>query len=917
MSSVRWGFLLTIDGCPFIFGTQDVTEVPDPVTPESGADFAYDLSLDASYIQGALVSPMGDPANGISALSWSETIIPFEGDVEVDGLSFYLHDVLYNDERLITKLATREPVDMTQCLLSATIDDTDTSFTVDNGSAFPSGDQVVYIEREAIRCSGRSGNTFTVAASGRGYYGSRAVSHIADSGNIYYPKVFADFPSFSHRRVVLWCIDHTGDGLARPLWRGYISRSPRLAEKGTMYELQCEHFWTREKNENFGQTPGLAQLRGFNAYGVGVTIYLDTNSPLKSSPPAGVEYPVYGDYSTCLNDGVQAPLMESIRAGTLAASLRVALSSLDGGTKLVVRSEVDPGGCLLGVGSRSAYSPSFPYPLSTNYYMSVTVPGTPQCLVVLRMGRDDELLPLTTTRGFTATLGETSYVDSTFTTATQRTLIWDVGDDTQAVFYASSLAENSTDCPSGGPAAIGRAEFVSRQTGRTTFQESGFAGSSAAYTGIGSSIGGGGDNILLFTQTLTVREGVSIRSEHVIYAFKRGFFNAFSFVPLIDTRNWDWTHRNVDYCAHVSAGPGLGRSWLLDGSQRTGELLCDNLKIHGLALTVRDSRILPVAMVVPNESTTTVATLTTADYVGKPEYTELADHLVNTVSIETAGGKILVRDQESIALYGQTRTVTANVAGIDDAALSTATPLEVGLSALGRLTGLWRHPPKQVTVTVSLQRFYATIYAGDFVKVSDWLAPSGTGTRGLSEALGQVKSRSIDLGEGTLKLEVILYRAKRVVGYAPAARVASRSGATLTIATSYLGSVSTAGGASEYTTATDYAGSNLSWYQGTANDGGTGWFAAGDKVRLITRGSTTLTTEGGLEVQSVNAATKQVVLTTTPSTTISSANDLIDLVYDDYSTSSPTAGQKVFGWIADGTPPVIDGTADKAKVWAP
>ena len=70
--------------------------------------------------------------------------------------------------------------------LSTGIGSTDTTFTLSAGSSFPDGTVgpfVVTFEagksaEEKVLCASRSGNTFTVAASGRGYDGTAAAAHV-------------------------------------------------------------------------------------------------------------------------------------------------------------------------------------------------------------------------------------------------------------------------------------------------------------------------------------------------------------------------------------------------------------------------------------------------------------------------------------------------------------------------------------------------------------------------------------------------------------------------------------------------------------------------------------------------------------------------------------------------------------------
>ncbi len=72
--------------------------------------------------------------------------------------------------------------------LSSDITSAAASITVADGSAFPSGAGRIKIDNELIKISSRSGNTFTVASSGRGIEGTAAAAHSTDAvvaGNNY------------------------------------------------------------------------------------------------------------------------------------------------------------------------------------------------------------------------------------------------------------------------------------------------------------------------------------------------------------------------------------------------------------------------------------------------------------------------------------------------------------------------------------------------------------------------------------------------------------------------------------------------------------------------------------------------------------------------------------------------------------
>jgi hypothetical protein len=116
----------------------------------------------------------------------------------------------------------------------------------------------------------------------------------------------------------------------------------------------------------------------------------------------------------------------------------------------------------------------------------------------------------------------------------------------------------------------------------------------------------------------------------------------------------------------------------------------------------------------------------------------------------------------------------------------------------------------------------------------------------------------------------------------------------------------------------DYAG-------GTDGLGGTGTgvqtlFAAGDRVELLTRDATTLTSEDRIISTITWTGTEwRIAFTVALSAGMQAAIAAgpVDIRGSAYATSGLTSAQKDYMHIADDATLVIDGTADRARVIAP
>jgi hypothetical protein len=222
----------------------------------------------------------------------------------------------------------------------------------------------------------------------------------------------------------------------------------------------------------------------------------------------------------------------------------------------------------------------------------------------------------------------------------------------------------------------------------------------------------------------------------------------------------------------------------------------------------------------------------------------------------------------------------------------------IAARVLTRIIQLWGDPVAQVRWTTSLEN-YSLAFLGDFVSITDQTAPNGNGTRGLSSAPVYLTGKTINLGAGTITWEGLLLPYS--YGYAPAVKVASISSATLTIAGSYI------------TGSTDYS-------RAGGTDRGISDFAAGDRVKLVERNTTTYTYYDAV-ISSVNAGASTITLTAAPggSWPAAASGGWVDLVQNDWGVSGLQASQKNYAYCGGGNAAegAVASTSEKSRRWAP
>jgi hypothetical protein len=782
---------------------------------------------------------------------------------------------------VVTYLCTQAVESIAYSNLSQNLNSSNTTIHLVDASKLPAPSTAIYLDREAIYCDARDtgASTYSATGSGRGYYNSKAATHSLVTEDNQVCEVYGSFPWVMRRRVALWFIG--SDLVATRLWGGYCNRSPRLSGDGASWELQCDHAWTVVKQQKAGIPEAITKLRGFCTTGA----YLETRTDDDAVHRTDVGLPAstYNTLPELLRaiTGIAVAAHEANTGTTNTLALDV--SPVGQGIKVTARTTRSLASMRLTIGEHTAGGSSTRS--SGNRYFDFTLDYAPAAFVALDQTRS-LTYRVTTTRGFPSTSGWNNagaITDTPYATSISRVLSGKLSDNI-AEFWPST--HSTTD-------------------GTITATVRVYAGSA-----FGQQI----TSRIYCDEQLQLHRVTRVTAQHWIYGLRRGVIELSDFDQLFDTRDWDWTAN--DRAIEFVSGELAGAEWALDGSYSLGDLVSNQCKLSGVMLRTSGSRLCFAPVSPALQTTSTTYSLTTSDWVlgSPPRWERWSDQLVNSVEVEAGDLKVVVNDRRSQARYGDLGTKKQiKLLGKPYRQVTGDSPSTLRNVLLSRYLNLLAYEISRCTVTVSLQ--WATrLYLGDYVTVTDTRLPNGSGNRGMSSAVLQVVGRNLRLerGRGHLELELIDWQRPRRVGYSPCIRVTGITSATLTAGSDY---VYASGGSST----TDYAGSDLSGYSGTANDRGVSKFVAGDKVKLIERDNTSPATPESATVSSVIAATGKIVLTGAPSAswaTLIAGGGVVDLIYDDYSTSGLQTAQKNYAWIAEEDSEVIGGTSDSAKRWS-
>lgn len=873
-------FAITIDGCLY-----------------AAASLGCPTSVTSSYDwpAGVVVLPGTLPAESVGKLSWDESIKPTTGDLNVSGMTLAFDEAtatsgVANGRKVWSWMFSRRNRAMRSAKINASVTSTDTSITVASDPGFGTGAQVIWIDREAINCSSYNAGTktFTVAASGRGYLGTRAADHNADPANAFTPLVWDEFPNPQRRRAIVWMIE---GGVATPLWRGYVGRAPRLTSDGKRWELQLDHAWTTQQQSPLGPSKTTTRLIGYQPETFSVVAWQlgfagSTINRFEAITEASTTWPeTLEEVCQSIVDKINAQL--AIASPAITGSLRWSItdrrprfdSSLDVfHTLSCVPRIAGPGSSVprsVGTGQVNATELStglwaaqqdWPYQIRGAHF--ALIPNAVNTVTI------DDIAGIPTSGLVTAN------TDGTGITRVQWVL---QGDDEDG--YAFHLALTGVDT------ATRRVGGVFRR----------------------SSVSGRVDVLAnaLFTAVTPVSIATRVESTHWLYAIRRGALStAYGIGDQADPRDWSWD--TADRVVGSTGGESsVSRVWVFDGSTTLGEFVKDASTLDVCPVAIRDSYLTFDVIDPPLESDAAEYTidLTAGEgiHLSVPGYSTQPEGIYNAVSIKREDApSVTVNNQTSIALYGISRPLEVEVKGAVASIVEGKSPFELARGMLSRVLGMWSEPVELVTVTVPYtavtQAFLCSI-----VSVTSRVLPNGEGLRDQTLTVtrkGRVIGRALDAQSGTMRLEVLCFP-HRVSGYAAAARVDSFSSNKVFLANLYM---------PEASTATNYAG--------TSSDGGASRWQVGDVVRFRVFDDALTGEEGGWEIIDVDPGAGSITLSADPSggatdwVALLAGGALVEVVSDDYDASPAiSTTQQGYAYIGSRTAGTLDG--DPLKEWAP
>lgn len=930
------GYWLVIDGFPRALGTKDLPTVTTYYPTD-------EAPVGLSHTPGRLAWPTG---------SIDEQIEPVTGALRAGSMTFTLVDD--PADPVLDQYLSLDPRRITTATVASSITSTSTSITLNatvpssiTGLSYPA---VVWIDEEAILCSGYAANVLTVTT--RGYYGTRASAHRVDTELGQYPEVWGTFPFGVGRRVVLYAVDDSDLASATAVWRGYL-RAPRLAREGAAYELPCEHLSTWEMQRPAGGLTYTTRLRGFNTRACHFRFHIPESyggqdgegfvSSWHVWASGGFDGP-YGSTWAHLDDFLQ---WSRDTLATRLAGTQINGAGPSKGAQGAVSVRIDRVGNTVtfecGSNATGATILTWQPSVSIRMFGQVTEAAAPSRTSNIHRGSivmqfpqvalrtttiSPRALPVERLDGLPTTFdGATTYGDGIFATRIRPVLSAPYDDSTRLLLLPESSSTNDATV-GGGPAITCTGRYISSRGGgavasglqRKLLVDAGY--SEAGYA-IRRDIGNTESWIdkplkLAYTQWVT--------TDHWIYGIKRALQDA-NVSTGSDSRNWDWAEASA--VAELTAGDLSSREWFLDGTRTIKDLLGDTLTLDGCALSTGPYGRLKIVPVQPSrqhwgttdfaQEIDCVPSSTRTNIVNgcKPGWSTLADALTNVVTLatDTVEG-VTVQDVRSFQRYGQRSKLELKVDGVPLDRRSGEDPRAIAQRLLQRITGIWSEPVFQVTLTIPAvdksgnALWYGdttrALYPGRFVVLRNaFNVPDGTGSRSLDLRGVFVAGRRVNLSNNTIDLTLWLLR--ECYAYTPAVKAYSVVALTgvVTAATGYV--------RKDHMDATDYAGGEL-------GVGGVAGFEAGDKVRLITRDSTSPVQET-YTVGSVDSVAGTITMTTAIATapynwpTLASGG-WVDVIPATFTT---TPNQTYHAWVGDGTAAegVIGASSTQSREFAP
>jgi len=843
-------FALTIAGSPWAF------------TDGPGASLSSTSALwpdPPNTADGWLVRPTN---------RWVERAKPLDGDLDVDGARFQIHDAKTSTDgalrNLLTWLATRSPSSITSTPLAASISATAMTFDAGDASALTLPGYV-WIEREALACSGAVGNTVTVTA--RGALGTKAAAHTLDPAQALFPEVFATLPWILRRKVCLWSVDAAG--VCTLLWAGYATRAPLLSDDGARFDLPCDSAWMVLRQNPVGGALASTRITGF-----GTSIRSGTAGALVTtqfwfSSGGAVHRGAARSIGPFRDWDALARHHEQRFAGlTSDGGARIDLHILRSGSVARVDGDaltasVASFGVTTTVGGRTLDTVTSTA-RGTHQTVSFELRELPGSLYLSIEGASTKLL-VTGLAGLpTGTWASpTTTTDGGYTTVAAAALRCQYSERISLLLTDVTAADSGAT----GPRVEGRAVLMPRKPGIEL---------TAA------------DMVIVLRDPPLLQHVYRVRADHWAYGLRAAV------VGLCEDahpEDWDWS--GLDTVAEDTAGLRVARDWIFDGRRTLGETVTEACLLHGCSPVLRGGRLALHAWRWPDAGTTPALALTKLDIIGKPTWLRWQEGLANRLQLKSPDLNLDASQAQSRARYGPGRQITVTLAGLDDQAAPLGDPQDAARSILGRLE-LWEEPLSVVRFTISGAHI-ASAELGRELVASEWMLPDGSGDRGLVATRAVVMTREVDLSTATITVDALVF-GRLAYPYAPCAKVSAQISTTV-VEVEAAGW--TAGGGS-YS-----GGEDLST------------FHVGDKVDILSREATPVV-DAGQTIVAINPATRRITFASAMSAGIQArigAGAWVDVRFARY--ASVVASQELWAFVGDDATRVIDGTADTAREIAP
>lgn len=871
--SGQW--LLVVEGSRDGYGTRKVSTVT------SYSDGAAPTGI---TVRAGLLSP------NISVIS--ERLRPLDGSVEVSSLDFTLFDT----NKGLSDQFGRTLDDTAVTFLTAPVSASATSIQVHSvGSVTIPSD--IWVGRECMRATGTALGQLLVD---RGRYGTLAQPHDVDATRAIQPRVHTHPCTMRGRRVRLYRVRGT---VATLRWVGYVKSGPVQNGDGASFTIQCVHAWEQEAAGSFGSPTPAATLTGYDARAIRFSVENDNRSKRATS-----EAPNYKAYPRT-----------RIGAAALAVDwLKSSLTSL-GAANII--SHVSESSSTLNIfvqfdgftkGSAVVWFGQEMHTASTTENSGVVthrwnIPLTDRGALVrtgFRVGEGNQ--SATVIRPHAGLLGSSwaPVAGSRAGVVLTPVLTGELDKDTM-------LELDPTGHSPAGPVANDTAQ-TSLESGAGAFTFRGHArlvpkDPTAAVTTVTPDHWGGTYAVPI---ALPLRSELRVSAEHWLDA-ARSILEDDSFASTdSDSRNWSWSNYDA---ARANSRDDLGAvEYRANGNASIGEFIAGEARLRGCCVSVAaDGRLTIIDLRSPTLVETPAATITEDDWLArdKQRTAPSEDGLVTDIAFETPLRTMTLRDAVALGQYGaQTRLEVSTQSTRRDPRI-VEDPIGYSMLALGKLLGRWRDELTVYSGTVPASRFVEACTLGAIVAFESKNALDGKGSwgfRGSTAKRGVVIGRHEDSERNELALELLALPV--ISGFAPAARVASISGAVLTLASGFAGAFS------------DYAGSTQPGYKKTANDKGSGYFAAGHIVELVLRDTATHTVETAT-VASVDTTAGTITLTAAPSSSptnwaaLVASGYIVDVVFSSW--ASILTAQRLFAVVAAELTRTIGGTGDRPRKWAP